>query len=86
MERYEDALEALKRSAAHNPDAFPPRLYLAACHGLMGEDASAATAMAEVYRINPGFSTAWMRTFVTYKHAADLDRLVEGLRKAGLSE
>ncbi len=86
MERYEEALEALKRSAAHNPEAFPAHLYLAACFGLLGKDASAREAMAEVYRINPDFSTAWMQTFLSYKRAADLDRLVEGLRKAGLPE
>ncbi|MEE8228034.1 MAG: tetratricopeptide repeat protein, partial [Kiloniellales bacterium] len=86
MERYEEALEAIKRSAAHNPEALPAHLYLAACFGLLGKDASAREAMAEVYRINPDFSIAWMQTFLSYKRAADLDRLVEGLRKAGLSE
>ena len=86
MERYEEALEAIKRSAAHNPEALPAHLYLAACLGLMGEDASAREAMAEVRRIDPDFSMAWLRTSFSYKYAADLDRLVEGLRKAGLSE
>jgi adenylate cyclase len=86
MERYEEALEAIKRSAAHNPEALPAQLYLAACFGLLGKDASAREAMAEVHRINPDFSTAWMETFLSYKRAADLDRLFEGLRKAGLAE
>ena len=86
MERYEDALEALRRSAAHNPESMPAQLYLAACFGLKGEDGSAREAMAEVYRINPDFSPSWMRTFLSYKHAHDQDRLIEGLRKAGLSE
>ena len=84
MERYEEALEALKRSSAHNPESLPAHLYLAACFGLLGKDASARETMAEVHRINPNFSTAWMQTFLSYKRAADLDRLVEGLRKAGL--
>ena len=86
MERYEEALEALKRSAAHNPEALPAHLYLAACFGLLGKDALAREALAEVHRIYPDFSTAWVRTFFPYKRAADSDRLVEGLRKAGLSE
>ena len=86
MERYEEALEALMRSAAHNPEALPAHRCLAACFGLLSQDASARKALAEVHRIFPDFSTSWVPIFFTFKHAADLDRLVEGLRKAGLSE
>ena len=86
MDRYEDALEALERSAAHNPEALAAHLYLASCFGHMGNDASARGALAEVHRIFPEFSTEWVRTFFPYKRAADLDRLIGGLRKAGLSE
>ncbi len=86
MERYEEALEAIKRSAAHNPEAMPAHLYLAACFGLLGNEASAREAMAEVHRINPEFSMASVQTIFVYKRAADVERLVEGLRKAGLSE
>jgi adenylate cyclase len=86
MERYEEALEALKRSAAHNPEALPAHVYLAACLGLLGKDAPAREALAEVRRIYPDFSTTWVQTFLPYKRAADSDRLAEGLRKAGLSE
>jgi len=86
MERYEDAREALERSAVHNPKALPAHLYLASCHSLMGNVAAAREALAEVRRIFPDFSTEWVRTFFPYRHAADLDRLISGLRKAGLSE
>jgi len=86
MQRYEEALEALKRSAIRNPEAMTTHLYLAACYGLMGEDASAREALAEVHRIQPGFSMASVQTMFTYKRASDLNRLIDGLRKAGLSE
>jgi adenylate cyclase len=86
MERYEEALEALKRSAAHNPEALPTHIYLAACFGLLGRTATAREALAEVHRIYPNFATAWVRTYLPYKRAVDLDRLIEGLRKAGVSE
>ncbi len=86
MERYEEALEDLKRSAAHNPEALPAHLYLAACLGLLGKDAPAREALAEVHRIYREFLTAWVRIYFPYKRAADSDRLIEGLRKAGLSE
>jgi adenylate cyclase len=85
MKRYEDALEALRRSVAHNPDALPPRVYLAACLGLMDRIAPAHDALANVFRIAPEFSTGWVRTFLPYRRAADSELLMDGLRKAGLS-
>jgi adenylate cyclase len=86
MQRYEDAIETLKRSAIRNPEALPAHLYLAASYGHLDKDAAAREALAEVHRIDPGFSLASVKTIFTYKRAADLDRLMEGLRKAGLSE
>ncbi|MCZ6593136.1 MAG: tetratricopeptide repeat protein [Alphaproteobacteria bacterium] len=86
MGRYEEALESLQRSAAHNPEALPTHLYLAACYGHLDQDAPARKALAEVYRIYPDFSTAWVKTYFPYQRAADSDRLIDGLRKAGLSE
>jgi TolB-like protein/cytochrome c-type biogenesis protein CcmH/NrfG len=86
MERYEEALDALQRSAAHNPEALPAHLYLAACFGHMGDIESARGALAEVLRIFPDFSIGFVRTVFAYKHAVDQDRLVNGLRIAGLSE
>jgi adenylate cyclase len=86
MERYQEALEALERSAAHNPESLATYLYLAACHGHLGENEPAREALAEMHGIHPEFSMAWVRNFQPYKRAADLDRLVEGLRRAGFSE
>ena len=86
MERYEEALEAIKRSVAHNPEALPAQLYLASCLGHMGEIEFAREALAEIHGIFPDFSTTWVRTFFPYRRAVDLDRLIEGLRKAGLSD
>ncbi len=52
----------------------------------MGEDALARDALAEARRISLEFSIAWLRTIAAYKHATDLDLLIDGLRKAGLPE
>lgn len=86
MERYEEALDALKRSAAHNPEALHAHLNLAACFGRLGKIAPAREALAEVHRIYPAFSLAWVEAYTPYRRAADLDLLVDGLRKAGLPE
>ncbi len=83
MRRYDEAVAALKRSIALNPEVLWPHVVLAACHGHMGENTHARAQLAEVHRIYPGFSTTWLLTFMPYKRSADLDVLVEGLRKAG---
>ena len=85
MRRYEEAVAAFKRSVALGSEALWPHVFLAACHGILGEKAMARTQLAEVLRINPGFSTAWLRTFMPYKRSADLDLLIGGLHKAGLT-
>ena len=86
LERFEDALDAMKRAAARNPEALHAHMFLAACFGHMGQNAPARQALAEVNRIYPGFSTAWVQENFPYKRAADLDRLVAGLRNAGLPD
>ena len=85
MRRYDEAVAALKRSIALNPEVLWPHVILAACHGHLGEDTLAGAQLAEVRRIHPAFSTSWLINFLPYQHSADMDALVEGLRKAGLS-
>jgi adenylate cyclase len=86
MERFADAAAIIRRSIAHNPEALPAHFYLAACYGQLGEGALAREALAEVRRISPDFSMASVRAIAAYRRPADLDRLIEGLRKAGLAE
>ncbi len=85
MERYEEALEVLIRTTTRNPEALTAYVYLAACFGLLGNDAVARQTLEKVQRTYPEFSTAWVGKFLPYKRAADSDRLMEGLRKAGLT-
>lgn len=84
MRRFKDAVPIIKRSIAHNPEALPAHLYLAACHGQLGEVSLAQEALAEVRRISPDYSLAWARNIAAYRRDADLDLLTEGLRNAGL--
>jgi adenylate cyclase len=86
MERVADPVAIFKRSIAHNPEALPAHFYLAACYGQLGEEPLARAALAEVRRISPAFSMASVRAIAAYRRPSDLDRLVEGLRKAGLPD
>ena len=86
MRRLAEAATTIKRSIAHNPESLSAQFFLAACYGQLGEDALAREALAEVRRISPGFSIASARAICAYRHVADLDLLIDGLRKAGLAE
>jgi adenylate cyclase len=86
MHRFEDAVQLIKRSIAHNPESLPSHFFLAACYGQLGEDALARDALAAVWRMSAEFSIAWVRTIAAYRRAAELDLLTEGLRKAGVPE
>lgn len=79
--RYADAAEALGRAARRG---FWSRCYLAACLAQMGRMDEAAAAVAEARRLRPDCSLAKMRS--RDLSAADAERLIDGLRKAGLPE
>ena len=84
MRGYDQAAIALERSIEINSDVLWPHLFLAACYSHLGDSPAARSQVAEVRRINPEISIAWLLTFMPYKRSGDLELLVEGLRKAGL--
>jgi hypothetical protein len=60
--------------------------YLAACHALMGRIDRAQAFAAEVVRRAPDFSLTRLAAKEPYKRPVDRERLLEGMRKAGLPE
>ncbi len=85
MRRFDEAVVALKRAVVRNPEALWPHVFLAACYGHLGETTQAGAQLAEVRRINPEFSISSLLRLLPYKSRADVDLLIDGLRKAGLS-
>ena len=85
MRRFDEAVAALKRGISRNPEALWPHVFLAACHGHLGEHTQARAQLAEVRRIHPGFSISSLQDLLPYKRSADADLLLHSLRKAGLS-
>jgi adenylate cyclase len=85
MRRFDEAVVALKRGVVRNPEVLWPHVFLAACHGHLGENTEACAQLAEVRRINPDFSIALLLDLLPYKGSTDSDLLIDGLRKAGLS-
>ena len=76
----------LRRRILRNPETDASRVLLAACYGQMGLVEEAREAWREALRVNPAFSLEHRRKVLPYKNPADFERIVEGLRKAGLPE
>ncbi len=84
LRRFEEAGEAFLRAIALNPDVLWPQAFLASCLGHLDRPGEAADRLAEVRRIDAGFSIASPELLLPYKRSEDVDLLLEGLKKAGL--
>jgi len=84
--RYEEAIVQLKKAINLTPDDLYPHSALVATYSLSGRDKEARAEVSEVLRIQPKFSLKRLAKQVAYKNQADIDRLINALRKAGLPE
>ena len=84
--RYPEAVGLLKRRIVRDPETDASRVLLAACYGEMGMIDEARETWQEALRINPDYSLEQRRKVLPYKNPDDFERVVEGLRKAGLPE
>jgi adenylate cyclase len=82
--RYEMAVSLLKRRIARDPDTDASRVLLAASYGEMGRIDEARAMWAEALRVNPEYSLEHRRKVLPYKNPDDFERVVDGLRKAGV--
>jgi tetratricopeptide (TPR) repeat protein len=74
----------LKKVLTLNPNFAPAHLNLAICYAELDRLEEAGAEMAEALRLNPNFSLEVAKQNLPYKNPADLERLLESLRKAGL--
>jgi adenylate cyclase len=84
--RYPEAAALLKRRILHNPDTDSSRVLLAAAYGQMGLFEPAREAWREALRVNPAYSLEHRRKVLPYKNPEDFEKIIDGLRKAGLPE
>jgi TolB-like protein/Flp pilus assembly protein TadD len=88
MEQFNEAAISFERALKRNPKNYVPLIHLAATYAHLGREQEAATAIEKLSKVLPIFSVGFVngrRTF-PYKIPVDLDRLLDGLRKAGLPE
>lgn len=83
LQRYEDAIQSVRKM---------DRLYfwdyavLAACYALLGRMDKARAAASEVLKMKPDFAIRDMMLQEPWKNPAEIERELDGLRKAGLPE
>jgi adenylate cyclase len=82
--RYEEAIAAHKKSLNISPKDLLTHLHLTTAYSWAGRHEEALAQAAEILRINPKFSVEERAKFMPLKNQADLDRYLDGLRKAGL--
>ena len=84
LRRYEEAARAFERTTApRRPYVYR---YLAACYAQIGRLAEARALASDSLRLQPAFTLhVWAQT-EPYEFQADLDHMLDGLRKAGLPE
>ncbi len=84
LDRFDEAAALLRERLRRNPHADTTRVLLASTLGQLGRHEEARTEWEEARRINPEYSFAHRRKVLPYKNPADLERLADGLRMAGL--
>ncbi len=83
-ERYEEAIEIFKKVLDRNPNFLPAHAYLAASYSELGRHEETRAEAAEVRKLSPQTSLEAWRQRLPYKDQAVLERLFDGLRKAGV--
>ena len=91
LAQWEKAVEWCQKSIATDAGTWFPYVDLAAASAWLGHDAEARAAIAGLLKVYPGFTVqtfADVAARVTYNptFADQIQRIVEGLRKAGLPE
>jgi adenylate cyclase len=86
MGAYDDAIAQFEDVIASNPHFPSGHLALAAAYAQTGRTDDAEWEAAEVLALLPDFSLARERERSLYTNTADLERWLDGLRKAGLPE
>ena len=84
QKNYEKAIETFKRRIRLYPETDSSRVLLASSLGHLGRFDEARSAWTQALEINPKYSLDQKKQVLPYKYPADWERIIEGLRKAGL--
>jgi adenylate cyclase len=85
-ESYKAAATAFKNSLQQNPKYNQSRLFLAAAYAHMGALDEAAWELSELDASGVHLSLDYLKTRLPFRNSSDTERVLQGLRKAGLPE
>lgn len=83
--RYDEAVAALEKGIASNPASQRLHVWLAAAYAQAGDTGSAEWEVDQILTLDPQFSLKRIEGTFPFKDPADRERVLKGLRKAGLS-
>ena len=81
---YDRAARALQRRVSRNPSSAASNTMLASTLGHLGRFEEAREAWSRVFEHNPDYSLKERSEMFRYKNPQDAERILEGLRKAGI--
>jgi TolB-like protein/Tfp pilus assembly protein PilF len=81
---YEQAIDAIERRLARNPQSETAFALLASCFGWLGRSEDSRKAWEHALRINPDFSVERRRKVQPFQNPEDFERRIEGLRRSGI--
>jgi hypothetical protein len=84
--RDADVINTLIQSLERSPTSVLTRVFLAASYANADRLADAEWEVAELLTLDPGLSIGSVREWVPFTAPEPLERMVSGLRKAGLPE
>ena len=84
--RYEDAIKWSSRALWRRPDVTTAFRVSAAANALVGNIKEARRAVAAMLDLEPQVTVSYFRKITPYRRIEDVDRVLEGLRLAGLPE
>jgi len=82
--QYQEAITQYKRALRVAPNNILAHLNLAGTYSLLGRNEEARVEAEEVLRLNPKFTLESFAKTAPFKNQAQIDRVVDALRKAGL--
>jgi TolB-like protein len=82
---YEEAMRLARDAIRQRGDFVGAHRVLTTAAGMAGETEIAAAALAEVRRVQPNISLAWLATNLPIRNPADMEHYLEGFRRAGLT-
>jgi TolB-like protein/class 3 adenylate cyclase/Tfp pilus assembly protein PilF len=86
MRKHEDSIAICKKVLEANPKNLSAHYQLAVAYSFMDRMDEARESASEILKRNPNFTLENWAKSLPYKNQADIDLLVDGLRKAGLPD